>query len=177
MPTVEGVIEGFGGTVQVGALAGQGNRVRLSLPLAPLQESVTSKVASEGVLGAGRLLAVVDDNGILLRAISRQLRFMGFEVKTWSDPAEALRALQAVERPPALLLTDVVMPRLNGRQLVTAVREVWPDLPVLFMSGYTADVLGEIQSEGSGEALLQKPFSPEQLGQALAKMLGDQSPR
>ncbi len=162
LPSVQGMIEGFGGKVDVEARAGQSTRVRLSLPLAPLTAAASSE-PSEGaaaVQGRGQLLAVVDDNEILLRAISRQLRWMGFEVVTWSDPSVALSAMRAMEQPPALLLTDVVMPRLNGRQLATEVRETWPDLPVLFMSGYTADVLGELAPGDSGEALLQKPSRP-----------------
>ena len=179
LPAVQGTVEAAGGAVEVEARPGQGTTVRVSLPLAPVPDPVApdSEGPEELLSGGGRVLAVVDDNEVLLRAIARQLRVLGFEPRTWSDPSQALAELCAQEQAPSLLLSDVVMPGLNGRQLAGALRERWPDLPVLFMSGYTSDVLGELGSGEGGELLLQKPFSPDQLAQALSHLIGSQSAR
>jgi PAS domain S-box-containing protein len=112
-------------------------------------------------------LVVVDDNHELRRALVRQLTSLGHAVEGFGDPLEALEALSARPTAPHILISDVIMPGMNGRQLANEVRRRFPQLPVLFISGYTSDVLGEVSMEGENEQLLHKPFTKEVLRRKL----------
>jgi len=117
----------------------------------------------------GARVLLVDDNHELRRALARQLTSLGHRVDSFGDPLEALAALPLLAPPPALLITDVMMPGLNGRQLASEARARLPGLPVLFISGYTSDVLGDVG--GEGEALLHKPFTKEVLRWKVLQLL------
>ena len=169
LATVKRVVEEVDGSVALFSDAG-GTRVVVKLPLVEARAEATPK-AADGPLTSLRL-AVVDDNEVLLRSLSRSLSRMDFQLQTWSDPEQARRDLLAASAPPDVLVTDVVMPGLNGRQLADAVRKRWPGTPVVFISGYTADVLGHLV-EAQGETLLAKPFYPEELARTVRNLHAD----
>jgi len=121
-------------------------------------------------------LAVVDDNHELRRVLVRQLTNLGHEVESYGDPLEALDQLKERAEMPDILISDVIMPGLNGRQLATELRRVFPELRVIFISGYTSDVLGEVNTEGRRELLLHKPFSKKALQSHIERLMENEAP-
>ena len=171
LATVIGIVEQSGGRVAVHTEAGRGTTFTVYLPL--VDRAVTSRVPSPNArvdrpVGHQRIL-LVEDNEIVRGPLILVLEDLGYEILPAADPAEALE-LAADGAPIDLLLTDVVMPGMNGRQLAELLREQRPDLKVLFMSGYTNDAVlarGVIDHE---MAFLQKPFGADQLAQVIADL-------
>ena len=122
---------------------GDGDRLHLATPLPG---------------GRQAHVCVVDDNAHVLRALQVPLELAGYRVTAFDDPQQALEWCLAAAVPPDLLVTDVVMPGLTGRQLADAFNRAHPELPVLFVSGYTDDVVLRRGVDGSIENLLVKPF-------------------
>ena len=119
-----------------------------------------------------RILVVEDEPGVL-KLIAETLRVYGYTVLETGDSAEALELAQREEPQVDLLLTDLVMPKMNGRSLADAWKILHPDVKVLFISGYTKDEpVGEMLS-GLGDQLLQKPFSGAKLAQKVRETLDD----
>jgi CheY-like chemotaxis protein len=88
------------------------------------------------------------------------------------DPRQALEAVRRREGSLDLLITDVVMPEMNGRELRDRLREMRPGLRCLFMSGYPADAMAPAGILGEGDELLEKPFTLEAFSRRIAKVLG-----
>ena len=105
------------------------------------------------------------------RVLARTLRDYGYTVLEAADGAEALEVAAGGSAPPDLLVADVVMPRMNGRQLWRELSKRWPELPVLFISGYTGyDAVSRGLLE-EGRDFLQKPLDPEALARKVRVML------
>jgi DNA-binding response OmpR family regulator len=101
----------------------------------------------------------------------------GCRVLTAHDAPSALQVAVAEKGPIDLLVTDVVMPGQNGRQLHLQLQARRPGLPVLYMSGYAGDVIGQLGVLGDGAAFLQKPFNAEALAGALRTLLQPHPPK
>jgi DNA-binding NtrC family response regulator len=122
------------------------------------------------------MLVVEDDPGI--RALVRQvLEMAGYTVIEAGAPTEALEAAERHDRPIHLLLTDVVMPELTGRQLAGRLAGRRPGLAVLYMSGYTDDAIVHHGRLDPDTAFLQKPFTPETLLRRVRDVLDQGGPR
>jgi CheY-like chemotaxis protein len=119
--------------------------------------------------GSGRIL-VVDDEPFVRRFAARVLEEEGFRVSEAADGAEALRLLRDVVPDADAVVSDIVMPRLNGVELLQILSSTHPQLPVLLMSGYAS---GELQGMGIAApcAILAKPFAPEHLVEELRRCL------
>ena len=113
------------------------------------------------------MILVVDDEATIRSLTGSILRQAGYEVHEAGSGEEALRMLEAEIRQPNLLLTDIVMPGVNGLTLAARIHHSYPDLGVLFMSGYAS----EYEDELSGSICLQKPFKPAQLLAAVEDVL------
>jgi two-component system, cell cycle sensor histidine kinase and response regulator CckA len=175
--TVRSVVEGAGGRVDVRSVLGVGTCFSVRLPGTHVTPPPTPEAPTKRAQhGDGRLLMLVDDDPGVRRSVNRQLTRSGFRVVDFEGPEAALAGLAALPEPPALLVTDVIMPGLNGRQLASRIRDQMPDLPVLFISGFTADVLGTMSADGRVEALLQKPFTREALLLAVQDLLHQPPP-
>jgi two-component system, cell cycle sensor histidine kinase and response regulator CckA len=110
-----------------------------------------------------RSILVVDDTTAVRHAVSRLLSHSGFRIFEAASAIEALEVLETARTPISLGLVDVVMPDMNGVELVRIIRERWPRLPVLFMSAFQGEVLVR---EGLGDPsviFLAKPFTREEL--------------
>ncbi len=114
---------------------------------------------------------MVEDEAPLRALTVTVLRRAGYDVLEASDGAEGLKVAAACERPIHLLLTDVVMPRMNGRSLSDKVTEDRPDLKTLFMSGYTDDAAVLQRVLASRVAFLQKPLTPDALLRKIREVL------
>jgi CheY-like chemotaxis protein len=113
----------------------------------------------------------VEDERMNLEVTVMLLETLGYEVLSTSSPGEALRMLAAAGPELRLLLTDIIMPEMNGRELAERARAEHPGLKCLFMSGYTDDIMAQ-HGVLSGEVkLLEKPFTLEALAARVREML------
>ncbi len=150
---------------------GMENESRPPIAAAGIEANSSAKAAPVAA-GSGETILVVEDQAALRRMFEQMLSACGYRVLPTGDPREALRWLSDGERAIALLLTDVVMPGMNGRDLAERALALRPGLKVLFMSGYPDDdeVLCQGIERGQAE-LLVKPFTPEQLSERLRRLL------
>ena len=171
LSTVLGVVQQSGGQVEVESELGRGTTFEIYLPRVdePLAPMLSPPVAS-GAGGHETVLLVEDDEQVraLCRAI---LRRNGYEVLLASNAGEAFLIAEQHSGPIHLLLTDVVMPRMNGRQLAERLAISRPDIKVLFMTGYTDDTVVRQGVFDAHMALLQKPITPEALAQKVRAVL------
>ena len=120
---------------------------------------------------APRLVLVVDDEPVVLTVTSRMLTSAGYGVIQALSAREALRVLELGDPRIDLVITDVVMPETDGRALGRLIGEQHPAVPVLYMSAYPAEDVFHRGSPGAGLPFLRKPFSLEQLLNAIASTL------
>ena len=158
LATVYGIVTRAQGHVTVYSEPDLGTtfRVYLCLTDEPVADSHDEKI--EEVAAKGETILVVEDEPGLLRVAARILRNHGYTVVEASSGHDAMRHLQEGSAAVDLLLTDIVMPGMSGRQL-----EERSGLPTLYMSGYTDDIVAQQGVLGSGEILVQKPFTATEL--------------
>jgi PAS domain S-box-containing protein len=171
LATVYGMVKQSGGYIWAESQPGRGAEFTVQLPqVNPVEPARTSTPQAEVPQGAGTLL-VVEDEQLVLNLLSRSLREAGYHVIEASDGRAALERMIELEGKVDGVVTDIIMPRLNGRELATEIRSRWPGLPILFISGYTnEDVVGR-GLISRGEAFLQKPFDPRSLSAKVREML------
>ncbi|MFL5517329.1 MAG: response regulator, partial [Gemmatimonadales bacterium] len=121
--------------------------------------------------GRGRVVLVADDEPLVRALVERTLVEEGYVVQAAEDGWAALKLVEQGRVQPDLVVTDVIMPRRNGRQLHDAVVARWPDLPVLFISGHTGDEAVLQRLIPAGAPFLHKPFRPEALAETVAGLL------
>jgi PAS domain S-box-containing protein len=168
LATVHGIVSQSGGTIDVETALGEGTAFTIRFPLVERQAAEPETVAAEAGDGSETVLLVEDE--LAVRAIvETMLLRRGYRVITAASGAEAIAVAES--EPIALLITDVVMPGLSGRETAEAVRAQQAAVSVLFISGYTHDLL-EHDEFGPGTAFLPKPFDSEELGRTVRDLLG-----
>jgi CheY-like chemotaxis protein len=171
LSTVYGIVQQSGGHIEVRSELGRGTSFQIYLPAVAEPADPLSKLEARTpiVRGTETILLVEDD--ALVRHLAREiLTTLGYTVLFATDGFEALRVQAQEQRPIHLLITDVLMPHMNGPQLAKRLQQVLPDIGILFLSGYTADaaVRQGLQAEA---AFLQKPFSPDALARKAREVL------
>jgi PAS domain S-box-containing protein len=173
LSTVLGIVEQSGGTVELDSAPGVGTEFRVVLPCVTTSGRARQPAEPAEVGGTETVLLVEDEAAV--RLITRRLLTgMGYQVIEARHGRDALEL--AAARPSAvdLLVTDVVMPEMGGRELSERIREAWPGVPVLFMSGYTDDELLRKGTLDRGFKLLRKPFTKTELAQAVRGLIQSQ---
>jgi len=164
LSTVYGIISQSDGTISLESKPGAGTRFRIRLPSAArLRESGVSEGEPTELPRGAESILVVEDETSMRRLVQQALQRAGYRVATARDGEEALGLLGSCEYPIDLVLTDIVMPRMNGRELAARLRLARPGLDVLFMSGYAGHPASESVFLDPAIPLLQKPFSLDQL--------------
>ncbi len=172
LATVYGIVTQLGGQVRVESQPGAGSAFRVYLPAEPGAPEPPGDPALPRAPTRGRAetILLVEDEAELREVLLEQLEALGYGVLAAGGPDEALALARRHAGPIGLLLTDVIMPGGNGRDLARALRADRPDLRVLLMSGYSADVLARPGGD-VGLRLLDKPFTLETLSAALREVL------
>jgi signal transduction histidine kinase len=171
LSTVYGIIRQSGGWIDVSSQVGSGTAFKLYLPridAGPMPERNETSAPTLG--GSGTILLVEDQEAVrtLTKAVLRQY---GYQVIEAFDGEEAIAVASRFSGQIHLLLTDVILPGMNGKQVSERLKGLRPDMKVLFMSGYAADVIAHRGALDRGVALLRKPFSPEQLAAKVRDVL------
>lgn len=171
---VFGFVKQSSGHVKVYSEVGHGTSVKIYLPRYQGDEAeLWSGSAADRVpldKGSGQRILVAEDDPAVLASTSESLRELGYSVIAAGGAREALRRLEA-EPDIALLMTDVVMPEMNGRQLAEAAVTLRPTLKVLYTTGYTRNAVVHNGVLDRGTALLQKPFTLEDLARKVSETL------
>lgn len=177
LSTVYGIVRQTGGFVEVVSEVNKGSAFIIYLPVYVEKESdkaaavevVKEKKASD-LTGAGTVLLVEDEDAVRVFG-ARALRNKGYQVLEARGGEEALRILEEQKGKVDLLISDVVMPQMDGPTLIRHVKEKMPDIKVIFISGYTEDRFREQLREGEVVHFLSKPFSLKQLAGKVKEVL------
>jgi two-component system cell cycle sensor histidine kinase/response regulator CckA len=178
LSTVYGIVKQTGGFVFVKSDLGRGATFQIYLPLyeaadgrPPAQAGATEPVMVKDLTGQGTIMLVEDDDPVRVFG-ARALRNKGYKVIEAKSGEAALDLIRDAEERIDLLITDVVMPRMDGPGLVRKVREIHPQMKVIFISGYTEDAFRQRLDSDSGIDFLPKPFSLKQLATKVRDVIG-----
>ena len=177
LATVYGVVTQNKGFVNVYSEPGHGTTFKIYLPRHRTKAAFLPKMAKDHPPERGQeTILLVEDEPAILRMTTMMIERMGYQVVAARTPGEAIRLAQEHAGKIHLLMTDVVMPEMNGRVLAKNILSIHPNLKRLFMSGYTANVIAHHGVLDKGVNFIQKPFSREELGAKVRKALdGDES--
>jgi CheY-like chemotaxis protein len=174
LATVYGIVKQYRGFIQVDSAPGKGTRFDIYLPrhvAQPPQPTILRRPVAGRTHNAASVL-VVEDEPQVLSLVTTLLRNLGYHVVAVSRAQEALELVRDARAQPDLLLTDVVMPAMNGVELVRALRAYRPELKSIFMSGYLSDA--RVNLDGDPSPILHKPFTLKAIEDAVHAALGDQ---
>jgi two-component system cell cycle sensor histidine kinase/response regulator CckA len=174
LSTVYGIVQQSGGAIQPYSEKDLGTTMTVFLPAASAAEENVPETGELGRMSGTETVLVAEDDPNVLNLISESLAAHGFEVVVAGNGDAALEKIQKRERPIQILITDVVMPGISGRSLALRAAESIPDLKVLFMSGYTEEVIQHHGISSSNVSFIQKPFAPGDLMRKVRHLLDGQ---
>jgi len=172
LATVYGIVKQNNGFINVYSEPDRGTTFRIYLPWHARQISAAPPARAETVpQGHGETILVVEDEAGILKLSQLMLEELGYRVLTAAKPSAALQLARSHAAHIDLLITDVVMSEMNGRDLAQQLLALHPHLKVLFMSGYTADVIAHRGMLDQGVHFVQKPFSSEDFARSVHHVL------
>jgi two-component system, cell cycle sensor histidine kinase and response regulator CckA len=172
LPVVYGIIRQNGGCVDVESQPGQGTAFTIYLPrIEAREEPARDRMPLREKLEGSETILIVEDEVALRTLLSRFFSLYGYEVLEARDGGEALLACQQHHGPIHIMLTDVVMPRMNGSELADRLTPLHPEMHVFFMSGYTDSDLAPYGVLDSSKTIIPKPFRPLDLVKKVRKFL------
>jgi PAS domain S-box-containing protein len=173
---VQGIVAQSGGYIDVYSEPGQGTTFKIYLPGLAEAAPYEGRPAAVPVRGGKETVLVVEDEREVRKYAVAVLKAYGYRVIQAENAAEALLACEHERGRIHLVLTDVVMPNVSGRELASRLGKLRPGIKVLFMSGYTNDVISNHGFLEAGAEFIQKPFSPEELAGKVREVLGPPVP-
>ncbi len=175
LATVVGIVEQSGGAIAVDTKPGEGTTFRVYLPRSAVVPITKKTVPGKAQTGVGTILVVEDDRAVR-KLVAKILLEAGYRVLVAALPSEAI-SLANWEPSIDVLVTDVVMPEMNGHELARGLLAQRPDLRVLYISGYTPDVVRGKGVVTHQESFLQKPFTAAALTQAVRELAAKKPPK
>ncbi len=173
LSTVYGILQQSDGGISVESTSGKGTRFTIYLPEAEgeVTPSKPTEPLPRSASGGAEVILLVEDDDMFLGLLEEVLAAAGYTVVATADPTQAARLAAEHASPPQLLISDMVMPGMTGNQLARQMVEIYPDLPVLLMSGYTDEALEVRGGLTSGVHFIQKPFSTHRLNEVVRQIL------
>ena len=179
LATVYGIVKQTGGFITVDSEVGKGTTFRIFLPRHRIDQSAAAaepeRTAPRDVTGQDTILLVEDEEAVRSFA-ARALRMRGYNVLEASGGEEALEIVRSATAPIDLLVTDVVMPNMDGPTLVRAVKRIRPEMAVIFMSGYAEEAFRRNDEKAEDLHFLPKPFGLKQLAAKVKEVLSGAQP-
>jgi PAS domain S-box-containing protein len=173
LSTVYGVVRQHGGSISVYSEKSRGSVFKLFLPRMVEERTMIKPLPSlpDGVAHGSETILLAEDNEMVREFASFMLEELGYHVLAAVNPDRCVELAKGYQGSINLLLTDVIMPGMNGRELFELLKEIRTDLRVLYMSGYTSNVIGHHGVLDEGVAFIQKPFSIVDLSNKLRRVL------
>ena len=171
LATVYGIVKQNNGYINVYSEPGEGTTFKIYLPRINIQNSTNVEPEEpELPVGRGETLLLAEDNVAIMRITKRVLEKLNYHVLAADTPTALFQLAQDHPEKIHVLITDVIMPEMNGRELAMRVQKERPDLEVLYMSGYTANVIAHHGVLEEGVEFLQKPFSKAELASKIREL-------
>jgi two-component system, cell cycle sensor histidine kinase and response regulator CckA len=173
LSTVYGIIKQHGGFINVYSEVGRGSTLNIYLPCMRGGRDAEMIVPGEEevVKGGSETLLIAEDNDMVLRMTRRALERIGYRVVAANDPEQCLRMVAAYPDTIHLMLIDVIMPGMNGKELYERLSVLRPDVDVIYMSGYSEDVISHHGVLDAEVNFIQKPFSTRDLARLIRIVL------
>ena len=174
LATVYGIVKQNNGFINVYSEPGKGTTIKIYLPrhegkVVEIQEESTVEILKS----QGETVLIVEDELSILKLAHKILDGLGYTVLTAATPGEALGLAEEHAGEIDLLITDVIMPEMNGRELAERLQSLYPDLKCMFMSGYTANAIAHHSVLDKGVYFIQKPFPKRDLATTVRKALDE----
>lgn len=172
LSTVYGIVNQLGGTIVVNSSVGIGTTFEIYLPSVAEKKSLRTDLNEQGKssLKIEKIMLVEDEE--IVRNLTRQvLETCGYDVVEASDGFEAMKICQSQNMPIDLLLTDIVMPGMSGRELAEKIKQIHPSIKILFTSGYTEESFARREFEDMEMNFIQKPFTFDDLAKKIKNLL------
>ncbi len=177
LSTITGIVHQAEGHISVESVPGQGTTFILHFPRCSPEEMEADPEASAATTGGSETCLMVEDQEMVRDIAVRALRGKGYTVLEAESGIRALEAAEKYADEIDLLITDVVLPGMNGKHLFDRIRQLNPDVRVLFISGYDDDSIAHHGVFEPGIHFLQKPFRPQELARKVRKILDAELPR
>jgi CheY-like chemotaxis protein len=171
LATVYGIVKQSGGFVSVSSEPGHGSSFRIALPLVGIEGEAESAPASSGSGGGRESILVAEDEPAVRAILARLLREHGYTVLEARDGSHALELAEGAPAPPDLVIADVVMPGMGGKQLAGALAARWSGIPVIFISGYAGLDAIRRGLMDEGREFIQKPLDPDMVAKKVRQIL------
>jgi CheY-like chemotaxis protein len=177
LATVFGIVKQHRGWIQVDNQPGHGVTFRIFLPVKPLTpEELAAAVTRPKPRGGRETILLAEDESVVRKLIRTILERHGYRVLTAANGGKALNLWQEHRGTVSLLLTDLVMPGVDGWELARRLQTDNPGLKVVFISGYSAEIAGRELQLRPGENFVQKPFGANQLLDTIRRCLDENGP-
>ncbi len=172
LATVYGIVRQNHGFINVYSEPGQGTTLKIYLPLYTTKAEQTARTEVQELPTRGHeTILLVEDEPMILEVTMRMLEPLGYTVLPAATPGEAIRLAREHAGNIHLLITDVIMPEMNGRDLARNLLSLYPDIKRLFMSGYTANVIAHHGVLDEGVHFIRKPFSMHEIATKIREVL------
>ena len=174
LSTVYGIVKQNNGFINVYSEPDIGTTIQIYLPRHGAKaEKIHAENTEEIPTSQGETVLVVEDDPSILKIMQKILKGLGYKVLTSTTPEKVMDMLQEQTSDIYLLITDVIMPKMNGRDLAEQLQSIYPDLKCVFMSGYTANAIVRQGVLDEGINFIQKPFSRKKLAEIVRKVLDE----
>jgi signal transduction histidine kinase/CheY-like chemotaxis protein len=172
LATVHGIVTQSGGQIRIDSRPGGGTEIAIFLPCAEATAPAASSIETPTALARGNeTILLVEDDQVVQSLLLDILARHGYQVVVASDGAQALEAAARIDLGPDLLVTDLTMPGMTGRDLACRLQSGYPGLPVIYISGHNQDAVLNEDDESRRNTFLQKPFTPNEILRTIRDVL------
>ncbi|MFH0938823.1 MAG: response regulator [Planctomycetota bacterium] len=171
LSVVYGIVQQFGGSIAVASELNRGTTMKIYFPR--VESSITTMQQQSVVVPKthGETILVVDDEEDIRNMVQETLQNRGYKVLASVGGQNVLRLVETLTEPLHLLITDVVMPEMSGKELAEKIKIKYPQVKTLFMSGYTQDMIPKYDVDRDAQTFIEKPFMPAVLIEKVGKLL------
>jgi two-component system cell cycle sensor histidine kinase/response regulator CckA len=175
LSTVYGIVKQNSGFINICSELGEGTTIKLYLPryTGEIVQPHMQKQDEADVAGGNETILLVEDENSILRMTTMMLERLGYSVIATSNPNEAIQIFESRPGEIDLLITDVVMPGMSGRDLVKEILYLYPTLKYVFISGYTANIIARHGVLDEGEHFIHKPFERSEIAKKVREVLDE----